>query len=297
MLFAFLKEFNKPIVWTLHDCWPFTGHCVHFDYMKCYKWKSICNNCPQINTYPRSFIDRSARNYRLKKESFSGFENLTIVPVSDWLGNMVKESFLCDNNVHRIYNGVDIDIFYPKKSKECVKNKYNIDTEFLILGVAGSWTTRKGLEDFVALSKKLPDWAKIILVGLSTKQIGQLPKNIIGINGTDNIEQLASIYSAADLLFNASKEETFGMTAAEAMACGTPVIVYNATACPEVVSQETGFVIETGDLDGVMNAIIEIHIKGKDYYSEKCRNRAEKLFEKNRQFELYIKLYDSLLTK
>lgn len=149
MLFEYLSQAGIPVVWTLHDCWPFTGHCANYIYADCEKWQTHCHHCPQIGTYPKSyFMDRSARNYDLKRTAFTSVPRLTIVPVCQWLKNEVARSFLKDLSVHRIYNGIDLDVFRPSADKETVKKKYGISADkHLILGVASNWY-RKGLEDF-----------------------------------------------------------------------------------------------------------------------------------------------------
>ena len=295
ILFNFLSNSNIPIVWTLHDCWPYTGHCAYYSYTKCKLWKTECHNCPQKNTYPVSWIkDRSKQNFLDKKRAFISVENLTIVPVSNWLAHEIKESFLNKFPIKVIHNGIDLDVFYPRN---VLKKDFSLNNEFIILGVASIWEGRKGLDDFIQLRNLLSSEYVIILIGLTQKQINKLPKGIIGITRTNSTEELAQYYSVADLYVNFSVEETFGMTTCESLACGTPVIVYNSTASPEIVSKDTGYIIEPSNFDGVIEAIQIIKRRGKNQFQNECRQRAIQYFNKDDKYKEYLNLYQSLLNK
>ena len=288
VLFEFLKQYNKPIVWTLHDCWAFTGHCAYFSYAGCEKWKTECSQCPQKSAYPASvLIDNSKKSFNLKKELFGSIDKLHIVTPSNWLNGVVNESFLKKFPVTTIYNGIDLSVFHPVKSDFKIKN--NLSGKKIVLGVANVWEKRKGLDDFIKLSKLLPRDYKIVLVGLSEKQIAALPSNILGISRTENIAQLVELYSAADVYVNTSVEETMGLTTVEALATGTHAVVYNATAVPEVVNEKCGKVVNTGDINGLIDAITTIDLSAED-----CINRAAE-FEKNKQYEMYLELYKKIL--
>ncbi len=236
LLFKYLKTCDKKIVWTLHDCWAFTGHCTHFTYPECNKWKNEkCSNCSRKRQYPASlFIDNSSREIRKKKQLFTNINKLIIVTPSEWLKNLVKQSFLKDYTLKVINNGIDLTIFKPTKTID-VKRKYNIpDDKKIILGVASIWSSNKGLNEFFELSKQINEKNFcIVLVGLNKKQIKKLPSNIIGISRIENLEELANLYTCANVLFNPSKEESFSLVTVEAMACGTPVIGYNNSAIKE----------------------------------------------------------------
>ena len=294
LLFGFLSETNIPVVWTLHDCWSYTGHCVHYTNVNCSKWKRGCYNCPNLQDYPGALLcDHSKKNYQIKKKSFTSLKNLTIVTVSQWLANEVKQSFLCNYPIRVIHNGVDINVFRPVGDK--AKLKYNMENHFLILGVATVWNVRKGLSDFIKLAENLSSDDRVILVGLSQKQISQLPPNIIGLQKTENVEELVNLYSSADLFMNFSVEETFGLTTVESMACGTPALVYNSTACPEIVTEETGFIIEPHSIDEALNVIKHIKSVGKQYYADNCRSYVLKKFRKEDKYKEYVALYQELL--
>ena len=233
VLFEYLDSVDTPVVWTLHDCWPFTGRCFHFVGVDCYKWKTECHDCHAEPGYTVSkYYDRSEELYFLKKRLFSSVKNLTLVPVSDWQASFLKDSFLKDCNVHTIHNGVDIDKFRPMDGNR-IRDKHKLDGKFVILGVASPWNTRKGLDDFYRLRTMLSDEFAIVMVGLKPKQIEKLPEGIIGIARTESQQELAEYYSMADVFVNLTYLDTFPTVNLEALACGTPVITYRTGGSPE----------------------------------------------------------------
>lgn len=298
ILFEYLSKTNIPVVWTLHDCWPFTGHCAYFSYINCEKWKWKCKHCPNLKEYPTSFgLDNSNTNYKSRKKYFTSISNLTLVPVSDWLENLVHQSFLKKCYSQRIYNGVDTAIFHPMPTSNSILNKYPIPNSNFVLGVANVWEKRKGLQDFIQLRKFLPAFYSIVLVGLNSRQITELPNGIIGIQRTENIEQLRDLYASALAFVNPTWEDNFPTTNLESLACGTPVITYRTGGSPEAISPETGFVVEQGDIQGMVNAIKKICQEGKETYSKACRDRAVRYFNKEERFQEYIDLYNQILSK
>lgn len=293
VLFNYLKEANKPVVWTLHDCWSFTGHCAYFDYAGCEKWKSGCYNCPEKKSYPSSLIiDNSQENYKEKRELFNGVNNLTIITPSKWLAEMVEESFLNEYPVKVINNGIDLDIFKSSNSK--FRDNYNLNDKFIILGVASIWERRKGLQYFKELSNTISDDEVIVLVGVSKNQIRDLPQNIIAMERTNNTSELAEIYSTADVFVNPTLEEVMGLTNIEALACGTPVITFNSGGSPECINEQTGIIVEKGNMKALVTAIESIK-NNKNIMSDNCVQRA-RLFDKNDKFKEYVQLYKSILT-
>lgn len=297
ILFNYLKESEIPVVWTFHDCWSFTGHCAHFDFVGCEKWKIECHHCEQKTEYPASLLfDRSRQNYIDKKRIFNSVKNLTIVSVSNWLSGKVKDSFLKNYPCEVIQNGIDLNTFYPKKSRTVIDDLYNVKGKFVILGVASTWGERKGLEEFAKLSELIDSKLYVIvLVGLSKNQIQKLPKSIIGIERTENVGQLADLYSAADVFLNPTFEDTFPTTNLESLACGTPVITYKTGGSVESVNEKTGVVIDKGDVGGLINAITSIKNKGKDFYEKNCREDAIKNFDRKIKFNDYLELYKKIL--
>ena len=296
ILFDFISKSNIPIVWTFHDCWSFTGHCCYFDRIDCNKWISGCYACPQKKNYPASyFLDRSKKNYDLKKNLFTSVRNLTIVTPSKWLEKLVKNSFFQGYPVFTIHNGVDLTLFKPIQDRENIRKIFGVENKFVILGVAKPFNKRKGFPDFLRLSERLKEDEIIILVGLDEKQIKKLPSNIIGIKKTDNRKKLAELYSASDLFMNPTWEDNFPTTNLEALACGTPVATYNTGGSIEAVDQDTGFIIEKGSISGLIEAIKLVKNKGKEFYSGACRRRAEKYFDKEKQLLKYLDVYKSVL--
>ena len=244
-LFSYLKTCGKEIRWTLHDCWSFTGHCAYFDFARCDKWKTGCHHCPEKGSYPASLLlDGSKPNYEKKKALFTGIPNLTLRVPSYWLKDRVRQSFLKEYPVEVVYNTINREIFKPTPGNQ--RETYGLQNKTILLGVASVWDARKGLRDFVALNEKLDDSYKIVLVGLNEEQIRALPETMLGLPRTNSMEELAQWYSTADVFVCPSYEETFGMTAMEARACGTEAIVYQNTACEEIVQQFGGVAVPMG---------------------------------------------------
>lgn len=295
ILFNYLKTAHIPVVWTFHDCWPITGHCAHFTFVGCEKWKTQCYDCPQKTRYPASWlVDRSEKNYQLKKELFTSLPNLTLVPVSKWLSEILMESFLKSYPIKTINNGINTDVFKPSTSK-AFRSKHGLENKFLLLGVASVWSPRKGLKDFIELSSHLNNDFKIVLVGLSRKQIEQLPNNIMGIERTESVKELAEIYSASDVFLNPTYEDSFPTTNLESLACGTPVITYKTGGSTEAIDELTGIVVEQGNIGKLIDTIKMVKSNGKQSYSEACVNRAHRLYKKEDRYQEYIELYNSLL--
>ena len=296
ILFHFLAEMNIPVVWTLHDCWSFTGHCAYFDFAGRRKWQTGCSSCPQIRTYPSSlFVDNCTFNWQLKQRCFNSIKNLTVVVVSEWLRSVVEKSFLNKYPCKVIYNGINTEVFKPHKEVWKIRQRLGIGEAFMLLGVASSWSSRKGFHDYLKLAEILPPNHRIVLVGLTPSMAKKLPKNVIGLPRTNSADELAELYSTADVVLNLSVEETFGLTTVEGFACGTPGIVYDCTASPELIDEKTGMVCHAGDLSAILAALKTLEKNGKQSYTLACRNRAVKLFNKNIQYEKYIDLYRELL--
>jgi glycosyltransferase involved in cell wall biosynthesis len=299
VLFNYLSIIDTPVVWIFHDCWSMTGHCAYFDYVDCNKWLDGCYKCPQKNRYPASFfLDRSKRNYQLKKELFTSTGSMTIVPVSNWLGEIVKRSFFKKYPMQIIPNGIDTDIFLPKQDRENIREKFKLGQKFVILGVAGIWEERKGLTDFFELNDIIDHKEyKIVLIGLNKKQIKYLQKEILGIERTENVQELADFYSCSDVFLNPTWEDTFPTTNLESLACGTPVITYQTGGSVESVSADTGVVVDKGDVAGLYEAVRTIKTRGKQFYTYNCRQRAVVNYDRRDRFKDYINLFEKLIGK
>ena len=299
LLFEYLSKLNTPIVWTLHDCWPFTGHCAYFDFANCEKWKKGCfAPCPCKKDYPTTLItERSKENWETKQQNFTSIKNMSLVPVSNWLGDLTRQSFLNQYPIRVIHNGIDLNIFLPTEDVKAIKAKYSITGKYTILGVANIWEERKGFTNFIRLRKILPQEYSIVLVGISKKQKSLLPKSIIGIQHTQDQAELAELYSAANVFVNPTYEDNYPTTNLEAIACGTPVVTYNTGGSPESICNDTGIVVEQGDINGLARAIQDICKKGKEYYTEKCRKWAIEHFDMHQCFEEYIQLYKEIVSR
>lgn len=295
VLFHYLKEVQKPVVWTFHDCWPFTGHCSFFDYVSCDRWKTECYDCPLSDKYPASwFFDNSKDNFYQKKVLFNGLENLTIVTPSQWLKNLVQQSFLSDYPVEVIHNGIDLDQFKPEDPFDLI-SKYNLSGEKILLGVASVWDRRKGLDYFLELSKRLDDQFRIVLIGLSEQVIKSLPENIIGIKRTENVDELAAFYSLADVFVNPTLVDNFPTTNLEALACGTPVVTFDTGGSPEAISDDTGIVVAKGDISGLEESIFKMTTIKSEFISQKCREQAISYYNKKDRYRDYIDLYHTIM--
>ena len=291
VLFNYLAESNKPVVWTLHDCWAFTGHCAYFDYVGCDKWKSECRNCPQKKTYPNSYgLDNSYQNFNQKKDLFTRLNNLIIITPSQWLADLVKKSFLNKYPVQVINNGIDLNVFKPTPSE--FRKKYHLEKKKIILGVANVWDDRKGFNTFIELSSNLNDNYQIIMVGVTEKQKNNLPSNIIGITRTNNIKELAEIYSSADIFVNPTLEDNFPTVNLESIACGTPIITFDTGGSPESLTMKCGSVVEKRNIKLLIDTINEM-ITSNSIDNKECLKQSKK-YNKDDKFPEYVKIYGML---
>lgn len=297
ILLNYLATTNIPVVWTLHDCWNFTGHCAFFDYAGCDRWKTHCHHCPRKKGYPSSYVfDSSSKNYEKKKALFGRMHNLHFVTPSQWLADLTKESFLSRFPVHVINNGLDLSVFKPIVN-ERTKSKMGIQLgQKVILGVASVWHKRKGLDDFIQLAKALPEH-KIVLVGLTEKQVKELPQVMVGVTRTENTRELAELYSMADVFVNPTYADNFPTTNIEALACGTPVITYRTGGSPESVSKSTGLIVEKGAIESLINSVKQILTSDREKMRFECRKRAERLYDQNKLFQDYINLFDNIINE
>lgn len=287
LLFLYLKEKRIPVVWTFHDEWALTGHCPCFEMIGCEKWKTGCHHCPQRSHHPSSWIvDNSKWNWEKKKELFSGLDNLTIVAPSRWMAGVVRESFLKGCPVRVIHNGIDTEVFKPTSGD--VKTRIGAEGEKVILGVSSTWAPSKGLADFCRLAELLPDGYRIVLVGLSEKQIQALPASIIGIGKTDSRKELAELYTAAHAFVNPTYEDNYPTTNLEALACGTPVITYRTGGSVEAVEESgNGAVVPRGDIKSLAGAILNVPEYGYQVPLYRCDERD--------RYREYLSLYREII--
>lgn len=241
-LFEWIKHRpNMEVKWTLHDCWAFTGHCSYFTMCGCQKWITGCYKCPQKKEYPKSLLfDNSRNNYRKKKKSFLGVKNLTLITPSKWLADLTRNSFLKDYPVEVQYNTINYSVFKPVLSD--FKKKHDINNK-MVLGVASIWDKRKGLEDFLELAQIRRNDVTVVLVGLTLKQIKKIPPYIVAIEKTNSPNELAEIYSAADVFFLPTHEDNYPTVCLEAEACGTRVVTYDVGGSSETITRKDSVVV------------------------------------------------------
>lgn len=287
-LFGYLNSVEIPVVWTFHDCWAFTGHCMHFVEAGCEKWKSLCHECPMTSVFPKALCDNARGNYLLKKSLFGEHKSLTIVPASYWLESFVKKSFFQSVNTRVIHNGIDLEVFRPNERKR--------GSRFTILAVSSVWNKSKGLPDICQLRTMLPqsDY-QLVVVGLTSEQIKSLPVGIEGRLRTQHVAELVSLYQSADVLINPTYADTFPTVNLEALACGVPVITYRTGGSPEAIDEQTGVVVEQGDVEGLALTICKM--REQPLSAAACRERAECYFDKNKCFGSYLELYNRLLNE
>ena len=293
MLFDYIKKNNIKVVWEFHDCWAFTGQCPHFVMAKCDKWKTGCFDCPQYREYPGAYVDKTKKMYELKKELFTGVNDMTIVTPSKWLGNLVNESFLKDYPVEVINNGIDLNIFKPTESN--FREKHSLQDKKIVLGVAFGWGKRKGLDVFLELAKRLPSDYQIVLVGTDDGVDKELPSNIISIHRTANQTELAEIYTAADVFANPTREDTFPTVNMESLACGTPVVTFKTGGSPEIIDASCGVAVDVDNVDAIYNAILNA-CESNAFSKEACLKRASQ-FDMNDKFKLHCELFSNVKEK
>lgn len=297
ILFRYLRESGVPVIWTVHDCWLYTGHCYHYMYAGCERWQTGCHNCPQRTLFPKSWmVDRSHRNYEDKRRAFTSLppEQLTLVPVSEWMEGELRKSFFKDYPMRVIHNGIDLQTFRPQPTADVV-SRYGLEGRSVILGLASIWSKEKGWDDLMALSRKLRSDEVLVMVGVTPAQQRLLPEGVVGIRRTENVAQLAALYAAATAFVNPTWQDNYPTVNLEAIACGTPVVTYRTGGSTESVTPATGRVVEQGDVDGLLRAVREIRDLGRDHFLLPCRQFAENHFEKTERYADYVRLYNELL--
>lgn len=294
VLFRYLEQAHIPVIWTLHDCWPMTGHCAYYatETGICEHWQTECHHCSKLADYPRIWTDKVQEEYRLKKQLFCAVENLTLVPVSKWMEQNVKRSFLKDKRTLVIHNGIDLDTFYERDERMELRRKWGVKEDtYVLLGVASHWNKRKGFEDILSLADMAG--TQLILVGLTAQQKKSLPTGVIGIESTENAEELAELYSLADVFVNPTYSDTFPTTNLEAQACGTPVLTYDTDGSPETLSPESGVVVEKGNRFALREAILRL--QKQPLSRMQCAEFACRTYDQDERFKEYLDLYEHIL--
>lgn len=282
-----LKDLGIPVVLVLHDCWFMTGGCYHYTETKCREWLSGCEKCEVLGKAAK-------KKYRINCEIFN-YVHPTIVAISKWIEQEAHKSLLSTRtDIKMIYNWIDRETFYPRDDRK-IREKLGLGNRTMILGVATGWSPVKGQLEMIEIAKEMPE-AAVILVGNQVNKVNY-PENVITIDFTESKEELAELYSAADVFFNPSKQETFGLVSGEALACGTPLVVYDTTACPEFVTQYTGEVVKKRE--EILPAIKEVLHKnesyGKEFIQNKCVEFVAENFDMRTNIEKYVRLFEKII--
>ena len=292
MLLKYLKKTNVKTVWTIHDFWAITGHCPQFEEAKCYRWKENCGKCSQLKRFPYSrFFDRSASLLKKKRAIYTGWDSLHLATVSQWVAGYLPFSILKGKEIRVIPNGIDTGVF----KQITIEKTQEFKDKFIILSVAMSWGPRKGFDDCMQLASKLAEDEMMILIGLPKNKIEKLPPNVKGIPQTKNAEELCRYYNMADVYISTSVEETMGLTVVEAMSCGTPAVVYNKTALPELMVDGCGYICGEKNVDMLYETIKKVRANGKASYSAQCIQHVAANYDKWNQYLKYCHYYDDIV--
>lgn len=291
-LAAFLEEYGRPVIWTVHDCWLYTGHCYYYSAARCGKWRTGCGHCPQKRSFPASWLlDRSARNWADKRQAFCGIRKLTIVPVSEWIRREMAASFLADKRFLVIHNGIDLEVFRPEAAEKRTDKT-------AILAVATLWHEEKGVADLVGLARNLlPDEELTVVGRMSEAQRKRMPAGVRLVERTENVEKLAALYAAATVFVNPTWQDNYPTVNLEAIACGTPVVTYRTGGSPEALAEGTGFAVEQGDIAGMLARIRELAAADRQAVAQRCREHALRHFGKETCYQQYIRLYEDLAAR
>ena len=291
LFFDYLRQSGKPVVWTVHDCWLYTGHCYYYSYARCEKWRTGCGNCPQKHSFPASWLfDRSAANWRDKRDAFGSLPNLTLVPVSDWIRQEMASSFLSGHEFRVIRNGIDLDVFSPRAVEK--------DAGTVYLGVASIWLEEKGFPDLMRLAGLLRDDERLVLIGRMTPaQKRRVPPGVLTVERTEDVHGLAAMYARSSVLLNPTWQDNYPTVNLESIACGTPVVTYRTGGSVEAVTGDTGRVVPQGDVSAMLDCARELASADRSATSLRCREYAEAHFGKESCYRNYIELYESLATR
>ncbi len=290
MFFSYLKQAGIPVVWTLHDCWAFTGQCPHFAMVGCEKWRTECHACPQTRRYPQTCVDRSRQMYHLKRRWFREVPELTLVTPSFWLAELVSHSFLREYPVQVIPNGIDLDVFSPRSGS--FRRERGLEGCHMILAVSLGWDNSKGLDVILALARRLEEPYRIVLVGVEEPLASRLPSNVIPLPRTHDRAALAELYTAADLFLNPTREDTYPTVNMEALACGTPVVTFSTGGSSEMLDPSCGSVVAWDHMDALEQEVRRI-CTTRPFSPEACLEKA-KTFSRDIRFRDYLNLYRSI---
>jgi glycosyltransferase involved in cell wall biosynthesis len=284
-LLRYLAKHDIATVVTMHDCWYFTGGCMHYASVGCDRWKKGCGQCPRWKQIPSFFFDRTQSVLNDRVKYLSTIPRLTVVGASEWIANEMKQSLLKDLNITFIHNGFDMDVFKPTPSEK--RKELGLEGKYIILGPATKWLlpiNKPTLDYFVS---QMSSDTVLLLFGSSS--VGRsLPKNVIQIGYTKSPKEMAALYSMADVMVNCSREDTLSSLNLECQACGTPVVTYAATGSKETVNGVCGFAVPTGNVEALWSRVHEIQSISKFSLAAQCRKWVLENYEKKENYEKYL---------
>lgn len=291
---------KKPTVWSIHDIWALTGHCIVNK--ECEKWKYGCENCPNKELLFPMKEDKANQMWQVKKKIYQQMD-IDIVVASDYMKEMVKESPLLSNKrIHKICFGVDLNRFRPLETLECKRN-LGIPESHFVISFRAIENGAKGTEYIRRMLEILRPSSPVTI--LTVNETGAFDRfknqyNIIELGWINDDDKMAEIYGASDVFLMPSVAETFGLMAIEAMACGKPVIVFDRTALPDITfAPKCGILVRKYDSPGLKEAVEQMMMDEGDRLQRGrlARELAEKYYDVNHYFNQTIALYEEILLR
>ena len=293
MLLTYLSDRDIATVITLHDCWFFTGKCFHFVESGCDRWQTGCHDCPRNKLDIKSlFFDSSKKVWQDKKALYERIPRLYTVGCSRWITELAQKSILSSGEVLHIYNGVDTKGFSPRKTD--FKERLGVSEKFILTGAANKWLLPENKELFDSFIRERREDEVLILFGSRAEHFAAV-KGAEGVLplGYLNADEMAELFSAADVFVNPPHADTLPTVNMEAASCGTPVVTYDVCGSPElVVDGVTGYVVAEGDSLAMLDAVRRVRSRGIDPAA--CREHAVGHFDKNENYKAYIRLFKNI---
>lgn len=293
MLLDYLAKRDIITIVTLHDCWFYTGGCFHYANAGCYRWLEKCGNCPKqkLDT-PAHLKDCSAQILADRRKYLLAIPRLTVTGVSEWIASEARRTFLKDTKVVTIHNGVDLNVFKPTPSD--FRQRLGLEGKYVILGPASKWLSDVNKEVLDKFTKLMHPDEVLLLFGVDVQDTSNLPKNVITYGYTKNREELAQLYTMADVFVNCTREESLSLINIEAQACGTPVVTFDATATPETVDGIYSLSTQVGNPDRLYESVENIRYNNDGELSKQVISFASKNYDLFSNYEEYLNLYKSL---
>lgn len=289
MLLQYLAKKDIQTIVTLHDCWFYTGGCFHYKATACMRWLEGCGHCPKKRQDTPAYLwDCSASILADRKKYLLAIPRLTVTGVSEWISNEAKRTFFADTPVVTIRNGVDLDVFKPTPSD--FRSRLELQDKYIILGPASKWLQPLNKSVLTYFSEHMQPDEVLLLFGATDCPL-PMPENVRLYGYTRNREELAALYTCADVFVNTTREDSLSLINVEAQACGTPVVTFDATGPRETVDQVHGFRVSVGDANGLIKIIQSIRLSNNNGIIAKCRKFVSDYFEVNANYQKYIDLY------